>query len=541
MYCRRVRGWALTCLFVVLGAASARAQDEAGNTDTPEDLAQRLAREDHEAQMAAQAASAEEAARAEVARQDAEEEEQEDTLETEGDAAAAHEQQQMHQQVDELTRFMNSFHFGSYGRVVAASDLQGQTGRQSGIVAFAPRVDQDDTYAELELRREDTLFGVDTRIVFTVAYGGPLFHYTGDFATRIAVRNLFVEARNILAHGLSFWGGSRMVRGDDVYLMNFWPLDNLNMVGGGLGYDFEDKLEFRLQVGLAEPNNPYQVQTALAPARVGFLADEVYILDRPRVVTSGRVTWWPFGRFATTGMLARLYGEQHYLGAGDRRRDDSSIEHLPEDSGYVVGAQVGGYLADQHAFLNLFFRYARGLGAYDPLGVPFRTGTVIQTGRAEEIRLAVSGNWEWRESADIAIGVQIGGWWRLFRDADPAVFNRSAISEGAIDVRPMVWLGDVAGVSLDLSYQAMQTTAVDERTGAPEGGGAFKFGIMPFLSPFGRGTYTRPQIRLMYVVTARDDGARSLYNELDPRSHQPIEHFLGIGVEWWFSSSSYGR
>ena len=58
-----------------------------------------------------------------------------------------------------------------------------------------------------------------------------------------------------------------MVRGDDVYLMNFWPLDNLNMVGGGLGYDFEDDLEFRLQVGLAEPNNPYQQQVSLARNR----------------------------------------------------------------------------------------------------------------------------------------------------------------------------------------------------------------------------------------------------------------------------------
>ena len=507
---------------LVVATPNARAQDAAGNTEVPSDLAQREAREDWErAHPAEPSASA--------------------SASTSASASADHEAHQDHQ-IDELTRFVNGFHFGSYGRVIAASDLQGQTGRQSGIVAFAPRIDQDDTYAELELRREDTFYGVDTRVVFTVAYAGPLFHYTGDFSARIAVRNLFVEARNILAHGLSFWGGSRMVRGDDVYLMNFWPLDNLNMVGGGLGYDFENSLEFRLQVGLAEPNNPYQQQATLAPARVGFLPDSVYILDRPRVVTSGRVTWWPFGRFATTGMLARLYGEQHYLSAGQRLATDGlMVEHLPEDSGYVVGAQVGGYVAEQHAFLNLFFRYARGLGAYDPLGVPFRTGTVVTTGRAEEIRIALSGNWEWRENNDIGFGVQLGAWWRLFRDADPAVFNRSAISEGAISARPMVFFGDVSGVAIDLSYQAMQTSTINDRTGSPEGGGIFKFGLMPFLSPFGRGTYTRPQIRLMYVVTARDDGARSLYNDLDPRSHASIEHFVGIGVEWWFSSSSYGR
>ena len=295
MYCRDVRWW-LASIFVVLGASHVHAQDTAGNTDVPEDLAQREAREDwlrtHPQTSAPETPAVTPEEVVTTTTTTTPEATTTTTTTSEGQAAsdAAHEAEQ-DAHIDALTEFMNGFHFGSYGRVVAASDLQGNTGRQSGITTFAPRVDQDDTYAELELRREDRFFGVDTRVVFTVAYAGPLFHYTGDFSARIAVRNLFVEARNILAHGLSFWGGSRMVRGDDVYLMNFWPLDNLNMVGGGLGYDFEDALEFRLQVGLAEPNNPYQQQLTLAPARVGFLPDEVYILDRPRVVTSGRVTW----------------------------------------------------------------------------------------------------------------------------------------------------------------------------------------------------------------------------------------------------------
>jgi maltoporin len=238
--------------------------------------------------------------------------------------------------------FWSGFHFGSYARVVAASDLQGRTGHQSRIVTFAPRIDEDDTYAELELRREDRLFGMDTRIVATVAYGGPLFHYDGDFAERIAIRNLFAETTNILTRGLSIWGGSRMVRGDDVYLMNFWPLDNLNMIGGGLRYALDDDAEFALQVGMSQPNNPFQRQTDLFPARVGFLPDEVFVLDRPRIVISGRITYWPFGRLERNGLKGMLYGEQHFLAAGDRRRADGTVERLPEDMGFVLGAQVAG-------------------------------------------------------------------------------------------------------------------------------------------------------------------------------------------------------
>lgn len=435
--------------------------------------------------------------------------------------------------------FWNGFQFGSYGRVVGATDLNGRTGRQSRIVAFAPRVDEDDSYAEIELRREDRMFGIDTRMVATVAYAGPLFHYDGEFSERIAIRNLFAEATNILAQGLSIWGGSRMVRGDDVYLLNFWPMDNLNLLGGGLRYAFEDDLEFALSVGMSQPNDPFQRQADLFPARTGFLPDEVLVLDRPRVILAGRATWWPFGRFANMGMKAVLYGEQHFLAAGERRRPDGTLEALPEDSGYVLGAQVGGYIGSQRTFANLFFRYARGLGAYDPLGVPFRTGTVLSTGRAEEIRLALSANWEWFESSDVSIGVMLGGYWRLFRDADPAVFNRGALSEGALSVRPIMWLGQFAGVQADLSFQGMQTTALDEISGNPEGGTVIKLGVMPFVSPFGRGSYTRPHIRLHYVLTARDDGARRLYNDADPRSREELEHFLGISVEWWFSSSSY--
>ena len=435
--------------------------------------------------------------------------------------------------------FLEGFHFGSYGRVIAATDLRGSTGRQGRLVTFAPRVDEDDTYAELELRREDHMFGVDTRIVATVAYAGPLFQYDGEFSERIAIRNLFAEASNILTRGLSIWGGSRMVRGDDIYLMNFWPMDNLNMVGGGLRYAFEGHLEFALQVGMSQPNSPFQRQTELLPARIGFTADEVFILDRPRTVLSGRATYWPFGRNEANGLKAVLYGEQHWLAAGTRLRADGTPEGLPEDSGYVLGAQLGGYMSGDHAFLNLFFRYARGLGAYDPLGVPFRTGAVITTGRAEDIRIAASGNWEWNANRDIGFGIMLGAWWRLFRDADPALFNRGALSEGALSIRPQLWFGDVAGVAVDLSYQGLQSLAINELTGDPEGGSVYKFALMPFVSPWGRGSFTRPQIRLVYSVTGRDEGARNLLNPADPRVSQDLEHFLGVSVEWWFSSSSY--
>jgi hypothetical protein len=35
----------------------------------------------------------------------------------------------------------------------------------------------------------------------------------------------------------------------------------------------------------------------------------------------------------------------------------------------------------------------------------------------------------------------------------------------------------------------------------------------------------------------RDDGARSFYAKDDPFATRRIDHFFGIGAEWWFNSS----
>ena len=60
-------------------------------------------------------------------------------------------------------------------------------------------------------------------------------------------------------------------------------------------------------------------------------------------------------------------------------------------------------------------------------------------------------------------------------------------------------------------------------------------------SPAGRGDYSRPQFRLIYCVTFRNAGAKSLYPVDDVYSIRDVEHFLGVGAEWWFNSSSYGN
>ena len=80
----------------------------------------------------------------------------------------------------------------------------------------------------------------------------------------------------------------------------------------------------------------------------------------------------------------------------------------------------------------------------------------------------------------------------------------------------------------------------DETPRGPLSGHLFRFGLVPFISPAGRGDYSRPQIRFIWAVTARDDAARAFYPTDDVFGLRSTEHFVGVGAEWWFNSSSYG-
>ncbi len=432
-----------------------------------------------------------------------------------------------------LRRLVDGFSFGSYGRVVVSTDLRGHQGRGANIVSHGTRVDES-TYAELEVHRDDDFGAVRTRVVATLGIMGPLFHESGQFTANLAIRNLFLEERGAIHRDLTLWVGSRMYRGDDAYLLNWWPLDNLNTVGGGARFDAGDHVTIAAHFGLNRLDNNYQYQSISVVPREGFGAAQVVLLDRPRFIGSLKATWWLNGRNARSGLKVSLYGEAHGLPEGVRRNPDTGLfEGLSADTGFVAGAQVGIYTGERNTYVNLWFRYGQGLGAYNDLAVPY-TLTAAQTSTlARDVVLAAAGNWERGPFALLG-----AAYVRYFRDADAAVYSRNQMWEGTIVVRPTVWIGQHVGISLEGSYQAVTMNMLDPVTGVgPRSASVWRFGIIPFVSPAGRGSFTRPHLRVIYALTARDDGARRMYAPDDPFARNVLEHFLGLGCEWWFNSS----
>jgi maltoporin len=445
----------------------------------------------------------------------------------------------------------NGFFFGSYGRMVSATDFHGRPGRDADIVARGSRLDES-PYFELDVRRQDYWETTKsfTRVVATLGITSPVFHYTSDFTIRMAVRNLYLEERDLGLKGLSAWVGSRMYRGDDAYLLDFWPLDNLNTVGGGLRYDFNENRTFvAAHAGLNQPNTGFFKQTVQSSLPLNQVngAASVDVLNRQKFIGSLKV-----GHVimlgGDTGVKGALYGELHQTSAAQRETSKpGTYENLPADVGYVIGAQLGAFTSNA-THLNLFIRYAGGMAAYGEFGSPYQLAPDKTSSGAHELWITASGNWERGP-----LGIMAAGYIRSFRDASPDLdFND--VDEGILIARPHLYFTDWMGLAVEGSYQAQQR-GVSWAAGVPNvpvgstipassgplSASLVRFGLIPFFNPAGKGDYSRPQFRVIYLLTRRDAGARALYPTNDVFALRTWEHFFGVGVEWWFNAATtYG-
>lgn len=436
--------------------------------------------------------------------------------------------------------YADGFHFGSYGRVVVAGDGRGRPGRNADIVARGSRLDES-TYAEFELRREDAIpsLGAYTRIVATLATAAPIFHYDARFDAKFAMRNLYLEETGLGLEGLSIWAGSRMYRGDDIYVLDWWPLDNLNTVGGGAAYRFKTGTFLKIHSGINQPQSDFYIQSAVRSPPLAQPGEAtVNILDRQKVTSSlklGHV----FDVGDTGGVKLIGYGELHNMRAGQREIDDDVFEDLPSEFGWVAGGEVSLFTGKRSTHLNAWVRYASGLAAYGDFAFPSQFAPDNSTKGAREFIVALGGNYERGP-----FGMMLGSYFRSFRNASPGL-DYQDIDEGIVLLRPQVWIKDLVGLAVEGSYQVQQRGVLwapsEGDTLEPLVGQVGRFGVVPFLAVGGKGSYARPHIRFIYTLTARNDAARAMYPTDDVMSLRAIDHFIGFGAEWWFGSTSYFR
>ena len=420
--------------------------------------------------------------------------------------------------------------FGSYGRVGFSSDLEGGAGSRVALTPYAPRLIEDN-YLELDASyRAYKSSDATVDITTTLSLFDAFFHYDGVADASWAIRRAFVEASELWGGPLWVSLGSRWLRGNDIYLMNMWPLDNLNTLGVTLGAR-SARYEAHLHVGVNRLNqNPLspQIQRVEVPSASGFGSDEVTLLNRQRLITSGlyerRYDGWKW----------KVYGELHRLPSGARALEGGYLEReaLPDDLGLMLGAQLGLWGTwHPQGHLNLWVRYARGLAAYDELGATGSLDLNKRSWSAEEWRAALAGN-----LAGGRWSAQWGGYIRYFRDADRSLDDFDDRLEGSFAVRPQLNLG-VLTPALELSAQVSEPLGAHPINLQRGTAVVYQAGLIPALSFESHGevgSFTRPQLRLMYVVSYLNESALARYAPEDPRSSEAVTHYLGARAEWWF-------
>lgn len=430
------------------------------------------------------------------------------------------------------------FIFGSYGRVQPSTDLEGGSGRHTNIVSHGSRLEQP-TYLELDFvydfanKPDET----DFHLVTTLAFGESLFHDTGVFAALSTIRNLFIRAEGVGYKPLSLWAGSRMYRGDDIYLLDLWPLDDVNLYGAGAGLRYTDT-EVDIHFGLNRLETDWQVQKREIPSDT-FGTETVEWMDRQRIIVGAKATRYFLRKENSDFALkAKLFAEMQSIGSGTRiseRSVNAATEEdriaYPADIGWSAGAQFGAVGLGRNGFLHLMFKYSGGLAAYGTLAEPFGYDIDRKTTKAQEFLTALTGNFEfWRMS------VMVGSYARYFVDADPNKYDNDDGWEFILAVRPHIHIHDSLAFGVEVSHQLRKPNGIAPDTAKETLPMITKLSLFPIVFKGDSLSYGRPQVRLVYTLSFVNGDARASFPEGDKRRDRQIQHFLGIGAEWWFNT-----
>jgi maltoporin len=411
------------------------------------------------------------------------------------------------------------FALGSYGRIGIAveSDLNGAETRN--VVDFGPRLTKF-SYQELHFYYRDRLAEMPVLVKSTVAFEEDLFHENGDFDAQFALREAYAELEP--SPSLAVWMGARMYRGDDIYLFDFWPLDDQNTVGGGAAIKLGESQRLQVHAGFNRivDDSAFQFQTIELPREDAVGTREAAFLDRYRGTMSATY------RIELGDVLLKAHGELSYLPSGKRQIAGGAEQRLPADHGFLLGGQAA-YNFGPQSFARLFVTYARGLSAFDELAVPFGFDQDFSVTDASYWRVAIGGAFD----SDF-FGLHWGAYWQMFEDSDD-VDDRDDNEQIAVAIRPMVYLGEYFRVGAEASIQARNSEGIFQETGQKEDALVTEFALLAGVAA-GKGPFARPALYVYWNVNSLNRGAElELSRRLADRP-EGTEHRFGFIAEWWF-------
>ena len=260
---------------------------------------------------------------------------------------------------------------------------------------------------------------------------------------------------------------------------------------------------------------------------------EVVVLDRQRTLAAMKL-----GGYLVDGKVPlRLqgYAELQRIPEGTRLDGAERIEDaLPADKGGILGLQLSTWGWAEGSFAHLWYRYGRGLATQGELTVPSSGLAADRTmAAAREHLLAAAANHEFGPAS-----LLFGAWLRGYKDADETTADWDDRVETALALQPTYWITPWAGIAGELSHQRFVSAGVEPASEQPQAPAVTKLALMPLIQARA-GSMGRPRIRLQYVYSKLNEGARWLYPQEDARFQSAHQHSIGVGVEWWMNSATY--
>ncbi|WP_157962196.1 carbohydrate porin [Winogradskyella aurantiaca] len=437
--------------------------------------------------------------------------------------------------------------FGSYGRigVSGTTDAAGIDGRRlnlNNMGSIGGRMEEQD-YLEAGMAFHMTpkdpgpdSLQINVQLRASVfSRSGSLFgnsNTSGEQGLAIALPEMYVEAKNVITKDLNIWVGSRLYRGPDIHMADYWVFNDHS--GQGFGVEYKNSRAAVLYIASTDTTAtvpPYfYLNIKSGTPSLEIRNRQVYILEHDF-------------RFKD-GQLLSLLAEYHHIGDPTMTTDpDNIILSAPGDNGFVIGARFqnnfNGF--EEGSFNQFAVRYGSGI-ANGGDGGSSRTWETFGAVNLETLNFNNAYSWHITDHF-------LFNFSRRFSLNGYAVYNRS---KGAADGRGLseTYLGrevfnfkqdftlGFKGVTYlsDLFHLQTEVHYSQRQDGEQPWYRMGKISIVPTLAlRKERSVWSRPHLRFIYSMGIYNDFARdnqySPFLELvGPRS---VGHYFGVRAEWW--------
>ena len=350
----------------------------------------------------------------------------------------------------------------------------------------------------------------------------------------IALPEMYVEAVNVLTKDLNIWVGSRLYRGPDIHMADYWMFNDHSSQGFGIEYkNTRAQVAFIATTDTTSNVPPYfflniksGTQSLEIRERQVFILEQDFRLGKERLIS--------------------LLGEYHHIGNPTAFSDTSNLVlSAPGDNGFVLGVRFQNFLEGPNlkegSFNQLGIRYGSGI-ANGGDGGSSRTWETFGAVNRDDFKFNNAYSWHITDHLllNFSEKFSLNGYavYNRSQGAAPGrgleetYFGREVFNfkqDFTVGFKAVNYISDLFHWQTEVHYSQRQD---GEQPWYQMG----KISLVPTLALLKeRSVWSRPHLRFIYSLGIYNDFARdNLYSPfLELIGPKRTGHFFGIRAEWW--------